>query len=97
VPAPRQNLTIANRDTGLNLRYLLLDRVRVRVARSVPFANDVDVLGAREQETWITVFDLSPATARRATRVGALEIANEDGGGDPEYADAVARLRLSPP
>lgn len=145
-----QNLTIANRDTGLNLRYLRLDRVRVRVARSVPsafigekplrpdrgrfllvryrivntgrkvlgssdfhlvlggrrirsdykvqaFANDVDVLGAGEQETWVTVFDLNPATARRATRLGALEIANEDGGGDPEYADAVARLRLSPP
>jgi hypothetical protein len=145
-----QNLVIVNRGTGLNLRYLRLDRMRVRVARSVPsafsgekplrpdrgrfllvwyrivntgtkvlgsnffnlaldgrrigsdwrveaYANDEQVLGPGEQATWVTVFDLTPAKAARATRAGALELANEDGSGDPDHADSVARIRLSPP
>jgi hypothetical protein len=143
-----QNLVIANRETGLNLRYLRLDRVRVRVARSVPsafsgekplrpdngrfllvryrivntgtkvlgsnfynlvvgdrrigsdwrveaYANDEQVLGAGEEASWVTVFDLTPATAARATRAGALEVGNEDGSPDPDHADSIARLRLS--
>jgi hypothetical protein len=142
-----QTLAIVNRDRGLSLRYLRLDRVRVRVARRaapeccgnephrpdrgrfllvryrivntgtkvvgsnafrlvlgerriksdyVVEASD-QVLGAGEQARWVSVFDLNPATARRASRVGALELGNEDGAGDPEYVDSVARIRLSPP
>jgi hypothetical protein len=142
-----QTLTIVNRDRGLNLRHLRLDRVRGRVARRAaaeccgeqPHRPDrgrfllvryrivntgtkvigsnafrlvlgdrriksdyrvessEQVLGAGEQATWVSVFDLTPATAKRATRAGALEVGNVDGASDPEYVDSVARLRLSPP
>jgi hypothetical protein len=78
------------------LALVIGDRRTTADLNATADANPEQILEPGEKAARVAVFDVSRSVASRATRVGALEIAN-DTAADFDYADILGRIRLSPP